>query len=264
MVSSVKQPAAVRRRRILELMNEGDFLRPADIAAAMSVSGETIRRDLMALEQSGELRRIHGGAVAPVRVIDTEPDRANRSMEHPREKEEIAAAVASLVSDDDTVFMDVGTTVEAAARGLPSSFCGIVITNSLVVGSMLGDRPSIELYVLGGRMRVGELTTYGPEVLSQVRSFNADLAFLGAGGIDVAAGFTDYSTEDVATKQMMIEKASKTYVLAVGEKLGRVAVRHVCDLGSISGVITNRGANSLQVANLRKAGVQVLLGGTGQ
>src|SRR6476620_7611289 len=100
MVSPTKQPAAVRRRRILELMNEGDYLRPADIAAAMSVSGETIRRDLMALERSGELKRIHGGAMAPLKVTDSEPDRANRSMEYPQEKEEIGAAVAALVGDD--------------------------------------------------------------------------------------------------------------------------------------------------------------------
>ena len=262
MVSSVKQPAAVRRRRILQLMNEGDFVRPADIAAAMSVSGETIRRDFMALERSGELKRIHGGAVVPARVIDSEPDRANRSLEYQREKEEIGAAVAAMVADGDTIFLDVGTTVEAAARALPPTFHGIVITNSLIVGSILGDRPNIELYVLGGRIRTGEMTTYGPDALAQIRSFNATWAFLGAGGVDVTAGLTDYSSEDVATKQTMREKASKTYILAAGEKLGRVAVRHVFDLESVSGVITDRSASASQVAALRKAGVEVVLGGS--
>lgn len=262
MVSPTKQPAAVRRRRILELMNEGDFLRPADIAAVMSVSGETIRRDLMALERSGALKRIHGGAMAPARVIDTEPDRANRSMEFPQEKEEIGAAVAALVANDDTIFLDVGTTVEAAARALPSTFHGIVITNSLIVGSILGDRPSIELYVLGGRIRAGEMTTYGPDALAQIRSFNANWAFLGAGGVDATAGLTDYSTEDVATKQLMIEKAAKTYILAVGDKLGRIAVRQVCDLDRVSGVITDSNADPVQVSVLRKAGVDVVLGTT--
>lgn len=256
----MKQPAAVRRRRIIELIHEGEFLRPAEIAALMSVSGETVRRDLMALERSGALKRIHGGAMAPATVIDTEPDRAKRSLEHPREKAEIGAVVASMVADDDTIFLDVGTTVEAAARALPPTFHGIVITNSLIVGSILGDRPSIELHLLGGRIRAGEMTTYGPDALAQIRSFNATWAFLGAGGVDASAGLTDYSAEDVATKQLMIEKAVDTYILAVGKKLGQIAVRHVCDLDKVSGVITDSTADSDQLENLRAAGVNVLLG----
>lgn len=260
MARSMKQPAEVRRRKIIELMNEGDYLRPADIAAQMAVSGETVRRDLMALERSGELKRIHGGAMAPVRVTDSEPDRANRSIEYLQEKEEIASVVAALVGDEDTIFLDVGTTVETAAKALSPDFHGIVITNSLVVGSILGDRSNIELHVLGGRVRPGELTTYGPDALAQIRSFNAKWAFLGAGGVDVRAGLTDYSSEDVATKQLMIDKSSKTYILAAGDKLGRIAVRHVCDLDRVTGVITDGKAKPSQVRALRDAGVEVLHG----
>jgi DeoR/GlpR family transcriptional regulator of sugar metabolism len=261
MISPMKEPPEVRRRRILELVSEGDFLRPADIAAMMSVSGETVRRDLMALERSGDLKRIHGGAMPPVKVTESEPDRANRSMENPREKDEIGAAAAALVGDTDTIFLDVGTTVEAAARALSPTFHGIVITNSLVVGSILSDRPEVELYVLGGRVRAGEMTTYGPDALAQVRSFNANWAFLGAGGVDIRAGLTDYSSEDVAIKQLMIEKSAKTYVLAVGDKLGRIAVRHVCDLDEIKGIITDSTASSTRIKSLKDAGLEVFQGG---
>lgn len=256
----MRQPAEVRRRRIIELVGQGDFLRPADIAEKMSVSGETVRRDLMALERSGELKRIHGGAMAPAKVTATEPDRANRSMEDQSEKEEIAAMVASLVSDTDTIFFDVGTTVEAAAKALPATYRGIVITNSLIVGSILGDRSSVELYVLGGRVRAGEMTTYGPDALAQIRSFNADWAFIGAGGVDAEAGLTDYSTEDVMTKRLMIEKSSEAFVLAASQKLGRVAVRHVCDLDKLSGVITGSHAEPTQLDALREAGIEVIQG----
>jgi DeoR/GlpR family transcriptional regulator of sugar metabolism len=258
MIRPMKQPAAVRRRRIVELVGQGEYLRPADIAAQMSVSGETVRRDLMALERSGELKRIHGGAMAPVRLVDTEPDRAIRSTEHRAEKEEIATVVASMISDTDTIFLDVGTTVETVAMALPGTFHGIVVTNSLSVGSILGGRPGIELYVLGGRVRTGEMTTYGPEVLAQVRSFNANWAFLGAGGVDVAAGFTDYASEDVPTKQLMIQQSAKAYALAVGEKLGRTAFRHVCGLDKLSGIITDSKTSRIDIEALREAGIEVL------
>jgi DeoR family fructose operon transcriptional repressor len=261
MVRPVKQPPEVRRRRIVELVGKGDFLRPADIAAKMSVSGETVRRDLMALERSGELKRIHGGAIAPAEFADTEPARAKRFLEARGEKEEVAAIAVAMIAATDTVFLDVGTTVEAVAEALPATFKGIVVTNSLAVGSILGDRGDIELHVLGGRVRTGELTTYGPEVLTQIRSFNADCAFLGVGGIDAAAGLTDYASEDVPTKQLMIEKSARTYALATGEKLGRLAVRHVCGLDRLAGIITNANANSEMVKALRDAGAEVYLGG---
>lgn len=261
MIRPVKQPPEVRRRQIVELVGKGDFLRPADIAARMAVSGETVRRDLMALERSGELKRIHGGAMAPAGLTDTEPARSKRSLEARGEKQEVAAIAVSMIAPTDTVFLDVGTTVEAVAEALPATFKGIVVTNSLAVGSILGDRGEIELHVLGGRVRTGELTTYGPEVLAQIRSFNADCAFLGVGGIDVTAGLTDYASEDVPTKQLMIEKSARAYALATGEKLGRIAVRHVCGLDRLAGIITNAKADSETVQALQEAGAEVYPGG---
>lgn len=212
----------------------------------------------MALERSGEVKRIHGGAMAPVRVTATEPNRANRTVEHQAEKREIAEIVASLVSDTDAIFFDVGTTVEAAANALPASYRGMVITNSLVVGSILGVRDGIELHMLGGRVRAGELTTYGPEVLAQIHSYNADWAFIGAGGVDAQAGLTDYSSEDIATKRLMIEKSARAYALGVHEKLGRVAVRHVCNLDALTGIITDSAADDTYVAAFRELGMEVL------
>jgi DeoR/GlpR family transcriptional regulator of sugar metabolism len=125
------------------------------------------------------------------------------------------------------------------------------------VGSILGDRAGIELHVLGGRVRTGEMTTYGPEVLAQIRSFNADCAFLGAGGLDVTAGLTDYASEDVPTKQLMIEKSVRAYALADGEKLGRIAVRHVCNIDRLAGIITDSRADEFAVRALQEAGTEV-------
>nr|WP_281360961.1 DeoR/GlpR family DNA-binding transcription regulator [Schumannella luteola] len=252
-----REPAEVRRRRIVELTEQNDYLRPAEIAAALNVSGETVRRDLLALEQTGELRRVHGGAMAST-VRSSEPKRSDRSATSLERKREIAAIVASLVSIDDTVFMDVGTTIEAAAASLPPEFAGSVVTNSLAVGGILNERREMELYLVGGRVRVGEMTTYGPDALSQLEGFNASLAFIGSGGIHVEAGMTDYSTDDAAVKQLMIAQAERTYILATSEKLGTRARRFVCELQSVAGVITDSDAEPRALDELRAAGVTVL------
>jgi DeoR family fructose operon transcriptional repressor len=257
MSSNRTQATADRRSRIVELTSVSAFLRPADIAAQLNVSPETVRRDLLALEQTGLLRRVHGGALA-VNVHTSEPSRVDRSTTALEQKQQIAAIVAELVGLDDIVFMDVGTTIETAAAGLPAEFAGTVVTNSLAVGAVLNDREPMELHMLGGRMRVGEMTTYGPDTLTQLGTFNASIAFIGSGGIDLAGGMTDYSPEDVAIKQLMIKRSTRTYILATADKFGTQAKRFVCDLDQVDGVITD-GTLPAEVADeFRASGVELL------
>src|SRR5690606_9260582 len=113
MVSNRKQVTDDRRQRIVDLTAESAFLRPADIANQLNVSPETIRRDLLVLEETGLLRRVHGGALA-VNVHTSEPSRVHRSTTALEQKQQIARSVAQLVAPDDIVFMDVGTTIETA------------------------------------------------------------------------------------------------------------------------------------------------------
>lgn len=252
--------AAIRRRHIVELTEQHAYLRPAQIAAELSVSTETVRRDLVALEQSGKLRRVHGGALA-AEVRTSEPDRTERRANGRLQKEAIAQVVNELIHDGDIVFFDVGTTVEAAASGIRCSFSGTVITNSVAVGATLNDRPDIELHVLGGMLRLGELTTYGPDTLAQLAGFNASVAFIGSGGISVDGGVTDYSLDDIAIKKMMIERSTRTYVLATANKFGMQAKRVVCDFEQIEGVITDKEPDAENAAAYRAAGLTLLTPG---
>ncbi|MFP4235762.1 MAG: DeoR family transcriptional regulator [Nitriliruptoraceae bacterium] len=57
-------PARVRRDRMLTLLREKDFLRVSELAERFDVSEVTIRGDLDALHDRGQLRRVRGGAVA--------------------------------------------------------------------------------------------------------------------------------------------------------------------------------------------------------
>ncbi|MFC9984061.1 DeoR/GlpR family DNA-binding transcription regulator [Microbacterium keratanolyticum] len=246
-----------RRRHIVELTEQRAYLRPADIAVELSVSTETVRRDLLALEQSGMLRRVHGGALAAV-MRTSEPDRTSRQTSERAQKEAIGRLVDGLLTDGDIVFFDVGTTVETAAAMIRPSFVGTVITNSVAVGAALNDRAEIELHVLGGMLRLGELTTYGPDTLAQLAGFNASVAFIGSGGISVERGVTDYSLDDIAIKKMMIERSARSYVLATANKFGMQAKRVVCDFDQVDGVITDQELDAESVNAYREAGLTLL------
>jgi DeoR family fructose operon transcriptional repressor len=258
-MARTKQPPAVRRQRILELVEKSEFIVPSDIAEALDVSGETIRRDLMMLEQSGLLRRVHGGAIQET-VGSSEPDRASRTAFRRSEKREIAEAAVNLVQPTDALFLDVGTTVEAIAEALPRTFHGTIITNSLHVAFILGDRDNIRIELLGGTLRQGEYTTSGPDAEGQTRGFHADIAFIGAGGITVEDGVTDYSGEDSAVKRNMIAHSTRSFAVVGSEKIGKKALRSVCALNDLAGIITDSEVPQSTVQHFEDAGLLLISG----
>ncbi|WP_162564336.1 MULTISPECIES: DeoR/GlpR family DNA-binding transcription regulator [Microbacterium] len=252
-----RDPVEVRRRKILGIASREGFVRQAEIAAELDVSTETVRRDLAALQEAGELTRIHGGAVVSSATVRVEPAREERSSAAAAQKAEIAVIAAGLLDPDDTLFLDVGTTAEAVAKALPASFHGVVVTPSLPVGQIVGLRDDIELHLLGGRVRPRELTTFGADTLAQIGSFNASIALIGAGGIG-AAGVSDYSGEDAAIKRAMIAQSARSFVLAGYEKIGRTAPRSVCGLGDIDGIITDSVTDDAQLQPLTRPGLILL------
>ncbi|WP_320782067.1 substrate-binding domain-containing protein [Streptomyces sp. CRN 30] len=70
----MREPAEVRRRRILAVVQSRGSARVSDLAAELEVSVVTVRRDVEELGRSGLLRRGHG-VVRPV-VPVARPDRA--------------------------------------------------------------------------------------------------------------------------------------------------------------------------------------------
>src|SRR3546814_14830383 len=74
-------PAQVREARRVEAVRERGFISVAEIAASLSVSEMTIRRDLDELEREGLLIRTHGGALAPEGVGDYAIDREEPTFE---------------------------------------------------------------------------------------------------------------------------------------------------------------------------------------
>lgn len=67
-----------RYRYITRAIQSQASVATLELARALHVSTETVRRDLVALEKQGTLRRVYGGAVAPRRQQSSEPPFAQR------------------------------------------------------------------------------------------------------------------------------------------------------------------------------------------
>ena len=246
--------AAERRERIETALRSARVISTEELALLLDVSAETVRRDLIVLERSGKLSRVHGGALSASQLVSEEAPFSDRSATARQPKSAIGRAGAALVRPGQTVVFDVGTTVLEVARALPADFRGTVATCSLLVAAELASRPNIEVLVSGGRVRNGDLACSNAQTVAFFGDVRADIAFLGSGGVDVVAGLTDFHLDEVATRRMILANTALCYALADSTKLGAVAPHRVCDLDALAGLICDvRPAGSLEQA-LDRAG----------
>ncbi len=249
--------ATDRRRRILERVAEEQTIQIGELAREFDVSEMTIRRDIATLERTGFLRRTYGGATAHLtRTLD--PAFNMRSLQNAAAKRLIALRAVALIGDANTVFMGTGTTTEQFVRLMPDRDDLTVVCESLPVAGLLGTRKT-QVVVLGGLVHRDELSCVGPVAVSTVQRFNADVAVLGAAGVTPKHGITELFEEEAENHRLMIERSERLLLLADGTKLSTHAMAHVAPLTAISTLVTDEGAPADVLAELREAGVEIIV-----
>jgi DeoR/GlpR family transcriptional regulator of sugar metabolism len=245
-----------RHVRTLEVLSEHSEVSVVELSRITGVSEMTVRRDLDELEHEGLLRRVHGGAT---RVVSRsyEPAYALRAARNVEAKERIGRRAASLVSEGETLVIDVGSTALALAEAL-GEIPVTIVTPSLRVANLLADRPTVRLILSGGEVRPGEQSLVGSLAEQAFEDLRCDSAFLGVGGIDLRAGVTEYNLEDAQIKRVTLNTCRRCVVLADASKLGAVAFARVCPLDRIHVLVTDETAEDV-LQPFRDRGIEVLI-----
>ena len=148
-----------RHEGILSLLRRRGFVSIGGLAESFRVSEQTVRRDLKALEKQGQVTRYHGGAGLPSGPADRSCE--NRKVSFAAEKKRIARKVATDIPEGATVFIDIGTTMEAIAEALLDHRGLTVITNHPFVAVMLSRHPNSRILPAGGNLRHNDHATTG-------------------------------------------------------------------------------------------------------
>jgi DeoR/GlpR family transcriptional regulator of sugar metabolism len=246
-----------RRAQIADLINQQRTITNAELMERFGISIETVRRDLDYLEQQGVLRKVYGGAVVNV-SLNTEAEYASRSKAYFREKNAIAMEAAKLISPEDTVYLGVGTTVQAMVQYMKGLGELTVFTNALRTAVELSEVPGCSVILPGGQLRNKELTLSGFPAEDNLVHFNVDKAFIGIGGI-TEEGVTDFHIGEARLHRQLIQNARQAIVLTDSSKLGVRAMNNVCTLQQIDVVITDNKVSKQMVKTLEQAGVKVII-----
>ena len=210
-----------RYHSILQILSEKDAVTVAELAQALETSESTIRRDLNALAEMGKLNKVFGGATALTRSSGIfETDVANRMNTMGEEKTAIAQYAATLIHDDDFVFIDAGTTTARLIDFIENDKATYV-TNGIIHAQKLTHK-GFATYIIGGRVKPLTEAVVGSGGIKSIEGMNFTKAFMGTNGIDISAGFTTPDIDEARLKEAAVHNSYMTFVLADHTKFRKV------------------------------------------
>lgn len=248
-----------RQQELLRLLQGSGVLSIRELTARLNVSHMTVRRDIAALEESGQVVSVQGG----VRLADwagSAPPRERSSraaLEMPR-KQSVARAALSLVEDGTVLYLDAGTTCQEVVPLLASRTDLTVVTNDFHAALGLMALPSVHAIHTGGETDADSGSSSGPLAARTVDTLNIDLAFLSTGAWDLLHGVTSHSSDKVLLKQAVMRSAASVALLADSTKWGGVERFTVARLDEFDAVVTDAGLPSEVVDSIEARGPKAL------
>ena len=199
-----------------------------ELVDILNVSEATIRRDLQQMEDLHMIVRYHGGASIKF-IQSNESSLILKNTLNEDGKTKIAKFAASLIKDNQIIYMDAGSFTYKLLDYLSPNKKITVITIGVHQAIKLIDK-GINTIVLGGQIRRSSAAITGVQTLKQLDNLFFDLAFVGVNGIHEKVGFTTSNEQEAEVKRKVISHSSKTYLLADNSKFNKLLPIKFADL----------------------------------
>lgn len=261
-----------RQRRILERVSLHGFATIEILAKDFDVSAQTIRRDIILLDSLQLLQRFHGGAGLPGEALQKQTEQDADQTEGvvrlgyvqkrriaTEAKARIGAATARLIPDAASLFLDVGTTVEAVAEALRQRHGLRVFTNSLPTASLLAAHNGNEVFVCGGSVRGADGSLVGDAALQAVRRVRPDFLVLGFSGLDDDGALMDFDIDKAAVKAAMLANARQCIAVGDSSKFQRHSLLRIAEVGQFDTCVSDALPGAAVAEAWRRAGIRMIV-----
>lgn len=253
--------AEERKVKILEILQMDKKIAVPEMCDYFGVSASTIRNDLKELEDSGLIKRTHGGAILASKT-SFEPIPLEKNIKMHKEKKAIAMRAAELVEDGDTIAIDTGTTTLEFAKCLVNKKGITVILNDIQIARYLEDHSDCQLILLGGTIRRQFHYTHGTMNKSFLEKINVDKFFMTCNGFNFTKGVTTPDIGLAELKREFVKIASETILLCDSSKIGLVAFAQIVPVSSLHAVVTDEGIEEEDAEKLRTSNVHLMIANT--
>jgi DeoR family glycerol-3-phosphate regulon repressor len=227
-----------RQQQILEIAKQAGRVIVEDLAARFDVTPQTIRKDLNDLCGQRILTRTHGGAILSSGVENVAYDARRRLAEI--EKQRIGQRAATLIPNDTSLFVNIGTTTEEVARHLTRHEGLLVITNNIHVAAILTPSPKIDVIIAGGMVRKTDGGIVGESAIDFISQFKVEHAVIGVSAIDDDGALLDFDYREVLAARAIIKNARNVILVADAMKFTRTAPVRIGHISQVDYFVTDR------------------------
>ena len=206
-----------------------------DIADLLSVSVDTVRRDIKELHTKEQLKKVHGGAVS-LGFNNYNP--TGKKIYSLEQKSQIAEKALRLIKEGQVILLSGGTTNLELARRLPDKIKLTCFTPSLPIAVQLLSKTNVEVIFIGGRLSKDSQITIGGSAINMLSEIKVDICFLGTNSIHPIEGLTEFDWEIVQMKKAMIHSSRKVVSPCISEKIGSLQRYRICGVEEVDVIIT--------------------------
>ena len=137
------------------------------------------------------------------------------------EKKKIAKYAASLITPDDFVYLDAGTTTGLMLEylaGVRAAFVTNAVSHAQTLAKM-----GIRVYLIGGELKSSTEAVVGSQAMQMIQMYHFTKGFFGTNGITRREGFTTPDTSEAIVKSTAMKQCKDVYILTDKSKFGEVS-----------------------------------------
>lgn len=249
--------AKSRQDSILELLRVHSRVEVEDLTGYFGVSSQTIRADLRELHDRGLLSRTHGGAVHVETVSSREY--GDRRKLRRSQKESMGELAATLIPDECSVTLNIGTSTEQVAKALSDHKGLTVLSNNINIINMLIGTKSKELVLVGGAVRQSDGAIVGEEAVEFISRYKVDFAVIGASAMDADGAILDFDAREVSVARAILRNSRTRILVCDNSKFDLTAPVRICDVSELDYIVTDQTPPAEFMERARVAQTEILV-----
>jgi DeoR/GlpR family transcriptional regulator of sugar metabolism len=250
----VNGPSRQRHERILAEVLEKRHVTARDLALNMDVSEATVRRDLKAMAEDGQIELVYGGATIRRPSDFSFRSKSTRNIEA---KRIIGRLAAELVTDDEQIFIDSGTTCFEMTPFLKRRRGLSTIVSSARLALEL-DAPGLSVIMLGGQYRPDRMDAVGPLATSTLDQLRGYVCFVGADGLSMDFGPAAADIQSANLYRRAVQNSRSAVLLVDHTKFEAASLFKIVEWEAIKRLVTDQKPASEWMDFLAARGIEVI------
>jgi DeoR/GlpR family transcriptional regulator of sugar metabolism len=249
-----------RQQKLIEYLRREPGLSVPDLAIRLQVSPGTVRNDLRALAEAGQVVRVRGGGtVIPEPAPFSGQNFAIRAGENEAAKRAIGRVAAELVEDGDSILLDASTSAYHLAYFLQNRRSLRVVTNGIEVARLLSQNPTHMVMLVGGTLRSGTQSVTGPWSLRFLDEVCTRYAFVSCTGFTPEGSMTEVDMYEAEFRIKAIGSANQVIALIDASKFGKTDLTPSVRIDRLAHIYTDSTLSADWRARLDRTGVPYTL-----